>query len=549
MSTGATTVPACCIAAAKRGRCTVSRTVMHRCPTRSGSPCCYPTIGQPSSLACGRRSPSITRQPPSSNRYHHPLEGIRHIETRSRIEYDETGQPVGSVGVAIDVTERRAAEARISHLAHHDPLTDLPNRSLFRIRLDEALARARRGQAFAVLCLDLDHFKYVNDTLGHPIGDALLQAVTRRLRIAVRPTDTVARLGGDEFAIIQSDRARAADTTSLAARVIAAIAAPFDIEGHRIVIGTSIGISTAPDDALDADELLRNADMALYSAKGEERGRYRFFEPEMDMRMQARRALELDLRHALEDDAFELYYQPVIGIADSAVLGMEALLRWRHPGRGVVTPDRFIPLAEAIGLIVPIGDWVLRRACSDAMCWPGKLRVGVNVSAVQFASRTLVDSVAAALLASGLEPWRLELEITESAMLNDTEANLETLHRLRALGVRVAMDDFGTGYSSLSYLLRFPFDKVKIDRAFVTNLGRSRESAAIVGAVIGLCASLEMTTTAEGVETAGQLKALARIGCTEAQGFYFSPARPAAEIPGIIRSLSRNATALIEAAE
>jgi diguanylate cyclase (GGDEF)-like protein/PAS domain S-box-containing protein len=482
-------------------------------------------------------------------RFHHPTDGIRHIETRARIEYDETGRPIGSVGVGIDVTDRRAAEARIAHLAHHDPLTDLPNRSLFRVRLDDALARSRLRGSFAVLCVDLDHFKFVNDTLGHPVGDALLCAVTTRLLASVRPTDTVARLGGDEFAIIQADGAGPANTASMAERIIAAIAAPFDIEGHHIVIGASIGIAAAPGDAQDADTLLRNADMALYAAKSGDRGHYRFFETEMDIRAQARRTLEIDLRIALETEAFELFYQPLIGIADGTVRGFEALLRWHHPTRGLVQPDRFIPLAESIGLIVPIGDWALRRACRDAVRWPGAPRVAVNVSAVQFASQTLVESVAAALRESGLDPGRLEVEITESAMLNETEANLDTLHRLRALGVRIAMDDFGTGYSSLGYLLRFPFDKVKIDRAFIANLGQSRASAAIVGAVIGLCASLDMTTTAEGVETAAQLAALARIGCTEVQGFYFSPARPAAEIPALIATLTRNAEALLEAAD
>jgi diguanylate cyclase (GGDEF)-like protein/PAS domain S-box-containing protein len=472
-------------------------------------------------------------------RYNHPTEGIRHVETRSSIEYDEAGRPTESIGVMIDVTDRRAAEARIAHLAHHDSLTDLPNRSLFHIRLDEALARARRGEAFALFCLDLDHFKFVNDTLGHPVGDALLKAVTQRLQILVRPTDTVARLGGDEFAILQSDLEQAADATALAGRIIAAIAAPFDIEGHHIVIGISVGVSLAPADGMDADQLLRNADMALYAAKAADRGCLRFFEPEMDMLMQARRALELDLRRALDTKAFELFYQPVIAVSDGTLRGLEALLRWRHPTRGLVAPDRFIPLAEAVGLIVPIGEWVLHHACAAAAAWPGAPRVAVNVSAVQFGSKTLVDNVAAALRESGLDPERLELEITETALLQDTEANLETLHRLRALGVRIAMDDFGTGYSSLSYLLRFPFTKVKIDRAFIANLGHARESSAIVGAVIGLCTSLNMSTSAEGVESASQLAELARIGCSEAQGHFVSPACPADEIPAVIERLAR----------
>jgi diguanylate cyclase (GGDEF)-like protein/PAS domain S-box-containing protein len=474
----------------------------------------------------------------------HSTDGVRHIETRCRITYDAAGKPASSIGVAIDVTERRMAEVRIRHLAHYDPLTELPNRSLFRLRLDEALARARRGERFALCCLDIDHFKDINDTLGHPVGDALLNAVSRRLTAAVRPTDTVARLGGDEFAIIQSDIAEPADAAALAERLITTVAAPFDIAGHRVVTGVSIGFSIAPDDGLDADRLLRNADMALYGAKGDGRGCYRYFEPEMDARMQARRALELDLREGLNSGAFELFYQPQVGVTTRLLHGFEALVRWRHPTRGLISPDRFISLAEAMGLIVPLGAWVLRSACAEAATWPGAPRVAVNVSAVQFASQSLVESVTAGLEESGLDPGRLELEITESALLNDTEANLTTLHRLKALGVGIAMDDFGTGYSSLSYLQRFPFDKVKIDRSFIADLGDSRKSAAIVGAVIELCTSLGMRTTAEGVETASQLAALARVGCTEAQGYYFSRPCSAAEIPALVQRLDREAKAM-----
>jgi diguanylate cyclase (GGDEF)-like protein/PAS domain S-box-containing protein len=467
-------------------------------------------------------------------RYHHPTEGIRHIETRLRVLYDETGRSTGSVGVIIDVTERRAAEAMIAHLAHHDPLTGLPNRTLFRTRLEQALERARRGERFAVLCLDLDRFKAANDTFGHAIGDALLRAVTERLNAAVRPTDTVARLGGDEFAIIQTQLDNPADSGVLARRIVEAIAQPFELSGHHVVIGTSIGIAVAPDDGLEADGLLRNADTALYGAKTGGRGGHRFFESEMDTRMQAQRTLELELRDALKNQALALLYQPTISVATGAVTGFEALLRWHHPTRGLVPPDRFIPVAEAIGLMVPIGDWALRVACAEATAWPGTPRVSVNIASSQFAHKGLVDSVAAALRLSGLAPNRLELEITEATMLTDAEANLATLHRLKALGVGIAMDDFGTGYSSLSHLQRFPFDKVKIDRTFIAGLGQSRASAAVVGSVIGLCTSLDMRTTAEGVETQDQFQALAAIGCDEAQGYFLSPPLPPADVPRLI---------------
>jgi diguanylate cyclase (GGDEF)-like protein len=474
-------------------------------------------------------------------RFLHPANGVRHIEARSRTAYDDAGHALYSVGVIIDVTERRQAEARIAHLAHHDPLTALPNRTLFGVRLDEAVARARRGENFALLCLDLDRFKEVNDSLGHPIGDALLQAVTERLNAAIRLTDTVARLGGDEFALIQTGLVHPADAITLGDRLVAALQTPFELQGHHIAIGVSIGIALAPDDGTDPELLLRRADMALYAAKAEGRGRHRLFEPHMDADLQARRSLELDLRQALERDNFELFYQPVVNVADRRVCGFEALLRWHHPTRGLVPPDRFIPLAENTGLLVPIGAWVLRQACAEAAGWSHDARIAVNLSAVQFTGAALVATVAAALRDSGLDPRRLELEITETTMLQDTEATLATLHDLKALGLTIAMDDFGTGCSSLGYLQRFPFDKVKIDRSFTSGLGTRQESTAIVRAVIDLCRSLDMRTTAEGVETASQFATLAKIGCDEAQGYFFSRPRPAREIPAMIGRIKQQA--------
>jgi diguanylate cyclase (GGDEF)-like protein len=432
-----------------------------------------------------------------------------------------------------DITDRRQVEARIVHMAHHDALTGLPNRVLFHDRLTEAMARSRRGEPFAVLCLDLDHFKAVNDTLGHPVGDALLREVTRRLDSQIRETDTIARLGGDEFAIVQSSVDQPQDATMLATRLIETLGAPYDLDGHQVIVGTSIGIAVVPGDGDDPDQLLKNADLALYRAKADGRGCYRFFEPDMDERMQARRTLELDLRRALVEEEFEVFYQPLVNLKTRALTGFEALLRWIHPQRGLVSPADFVPLAEEIGLIVPLGEWVLRRACADAAGWPGAPKVAVNLSPVQFGSRTLVEDVAAALAASGLDPARLELEITETVMLADTDAVLVILHRLRDLGIGIAMDDFGTGYSSLSYLRRFPFSKVKIDQSFVQGLGQGGDCDTIIAAVADLCKQLGMITTAEGVETEDQLARLAAGNCTEVQGYLFSKPRPANEVAAL----------------
>ncbi len=469
---------------------------------------------------------------------------VRHIQARSRVEYGLDGTPLRALGVVIDVTEQREAEARIAHIAHHDALTGLPNRVLFGKGVETFVARARegdgQGHGFAMLCLDLDRFKEVNDTLGHQAGDALLCEVSRRLQNSLRKTDLLARLGGDEFAIVAACNERHQDIGHLAERLVRVLSVPFEIKGQTVIVGTSIGIALAPDDGLDGDTLLRSADLALYRAKAEGRGRCLFFRPEMNAQSQLRRKLELDLRRALAHDEFELFYQPIVDIRSLRVSGFEALLRWRDPERGLISPDKFIPLAEEIGLIVPIGEWVLGQACREAASWPGG-KIAVNLSPAQFASRSLVDAVAGALRRSGLSAARLELEITETVMLQDTEETLATLHRLKSLGVRIAMDDFGTGYSSLSYLQRFPFDKVKIDRCFIQQLGVSRQSEPIVRAVVSLCVGLDMVTTAEGVETEEQLSRLAEAGCQEAQGYLFSKPRPAAEIAEIIERIEQPA--------
>jgi diguanylate cyclase (GGDEF)-like protein/PAS domain S-box-containing protein len=443
----------------------------------------------------------------------------------------------GWVATFEDITEWQRAQAQITHMARHDALTNLPNRTLFREQLEQALRLAKRGNKLAVLCLDLDHFKDINDSLGHPIGDALLMEVGRRLASCIREGDTVSRLGGDEFAIVQlcgSDDANPA--VLLASRIVEEISAPYDVGGHQLVIGVSVGISLAPDDGRNPDELLKKADLALYRAKADGRGTYRFFEAGMDARAQARRLLELDMRAALPRGEFEMHYQPIRDVAAETIVACEALVRWRHPMRGLIPPGNFIPLAEETGLIIQIGEWVLRTACRDAAAWPNDIGVAVNLSPVQFKNPNLVLQVMNALAQSGLPAHRLELEITESVLLQNSEATLLTLHALRGNGVRISLDDFGTGYSSLSYLRSFPFDKIKIDRSFVEDVTSREDSLAIVRAVAGLGRSLGIATTAEGVETIAQLDVLRREGCTQAQGYLFSKPCPVAEVRRLFTS-------------
>jgi diguanylate cyclase (GGDEF)-like protein len=451
-------------------------------------------------------------------------------------------QPVhggGWVETHEDITVRQQAEESIAFMARHDALTRLPNRVLFRERMEQAIAMAGRGTEFAVICFDLDNFKQVNDTLGHPVGDGLLVAVSDRLRTCVREVDTLARLGGDEFAIIQVGVRQPNDAESLANRIIAAFREPFDVDGHQVMAGASIGVTIAPGDSVSYETLMRDADIALYLAKTEGRGTVRFFEPEMDARIHIRRMLELDLRNAIARNEFELYYQPLVSLITNKIIGFEALLRWHHPVRGLVSPLDFIPVAEETGMIVAIGEWALRTACVEAATWPDDLSVAVNLSAVQFKQGDIIATVEAALALSGLRPKRLELEITESVFLRDTVGTLAALHRLRAMGIGVALDDFGTGYSSLSYLHSFPFNKIKIDQSFVRDLLTNKESLSIVRAVTGLGKSLGIKTIAEGVETLEQLNRLRDKGCTEAQGYFFSRPRPAGELPLLIKRLQQ----------
>ena len=455
------------------------------------------------------------------------------IETNDGRSIQIINEPLadgGWVATHEDVTERRHAEERITHLAHYDALTDLPNRALFRERLKQELTHIASGQQLAVLYIDIDEFKSVNNSLGHMIGDELLKSVAVSLGRCIGDADFVARLGGDEFAIVQTAVKTEADVTDLVACVFDAIRAPYECLGHQVATDASIGIALAPQHGADLDQILKNADLAMYAAKAAGRRTYRFFEPAMDAQVKARRILEMDLRQAIADEALEVYYQPCVSLQDNRINGCEALVRWRHAERGMISPAEFIPIAEETGLINQLGEWVLATACAEATTWPDAIRLAVNVSPVQFRSGTLALKIVAALSESGLPANRLELEITEAVLIRDDDAALEILHQLRAIGVRIALDDFGTGYSSLSYLQRFPFDKIKIDRCFVDDIAEPSGSSGIVRAVVNIAAERHMTTTAEGVETQQQQELLRALGCTEMQGYLFSRPKPAAEI-------------------
>jgi len=441
-----------------------------------------------------------------------------------------------------DLRDRRRAEAEIKFLAFSDPLTGLPNRRQFSERLDQQVRSAKTSKApFAMLALDLDRFKYVNDTLGHGVGDKLLMKVSQRLKHCLRDNDIVARLGGDEFSILisNSDLPRAA--SRIARRVVELLSRPFIFDGHVINIGTSVGITHYPWDAETAEDLVKNADLALYRAKNNGRGTVAFFEREMDLEMQQRRALELDLHTAVARQDFTLHYQPLQTIKDDRIVSFEALIRWRHAEKGLIGPSDFIPVAEETGLIVAIGEWVLQEACTQAVQWPAEISVAVNLSPVQFRSPRLLDAVRSALDKSGLAATRLELEITEAVLLQNSQETLATLRKLRDLGVSISMDDFGTGYSSLNYLRSFPFNKIKIDRTFISELGENVESDAIVRTIISLGQSLGITTTAEGVETAEQRLALSIQGCDQMQGFLLSRPLPHSELSGLFEVRNREA--------
>jgi diguanylate cyclase (GGDEF)-like protein len=434
-----------------------------------------------------------------------------------------------------EIADREELQARSQYLAYHDSLTGLGNRLLFKEQLDEALKDVSvTPHPLAVLFLDLDGFKAVNDTLGHSVGDLLLKSIAAKLRDLLPSTDRIARLGGDEFAILQMSSPQPTSSTSLAEQIIEIVAQPHNIDGHDVTVGASIGIAIARPGQMSTENLLKSADLAMYSAKSEGRGTYRIFDPQMDAIVQTRRSLERDMRTSLAQGGFELYYQPLVNLQTKRVTAFEALMRWNHKDRGAVPPSEFIPVAEDIGLIIQLGEWALRLACMEAVDWPDDIRVCVNLSPLQFSKGNLVSTVVSALASSGLSATRLELEITESVLLEKSERNIAILNQMRELGVRISMDDFGTGYSSIGYLRSFPFDKIKIDQSFVRDLLVDEGSLAIVRAIAGLGVSFGMTTTAEGVETEEQMRCLNLEGCVEVQGYFYSKPVPTSEIAGVL---------------
>jgi diguanylate cyclase (GGDEF)-like protein/PAS domain S-box-containing protein len=462
-----------------------------------------------------------------------PHDGTHILTTKKLAIRGENGEPQYLLGLSEDITERKRAEDRVAYLAHHDPLTDLPNRAAFNEQLSFARERALAADAaFAVLCLDIDRFKEVNDVFGHAAGDALLREVAKRLATAAEGA-FLARLGADEFALISSEGAQPASAAALARRVQSAVTGELDIEGYRRRAELSIGVAIFPTDGADSATLLANAGAALDRAKEEGRGAIHFFAAAMDLELRERRALQHDLQSAIARDELTLHYQPQARV-EGEIVGFEALARWQHPTRGAVPPSTFIPLAEESGLIVPISEWILRTACREAAAWPRPLQIAVNLSPVQFRHGDVAGLVHTVLLETGLSPDRLELEVTEGVLIDDFSRAVSILRRLKSLGVRIAMDDFGTAYSSLSYLQSFPFDKIKIDQAFISNVERNRQSAAIARAVIALARVLGLPVLAEGVETKEQLAFLAREGCDEVQGYLIGRPRPIAEYAALV---------------
>jgi diguanylate cyclase (GGDEF)-like protein/PAS domain S-box-containing protein len=447
---------------------------------------------------------------------------------------------VASVLVAvIDITDRKLTEFRVTHMSRHDVLTNLPNRVLLSEHMQEALAGVAKGDSAAVLFLDLDKFKVVNDTLGHSAGDSLLKEVARRLYRCVRKTDTVARLGGDEFAVLLAGACPPAEISRICERILEEMQAPILLAGKEISIGVSIGIATAPADAMTPEELFRCSDLAMYAAKDEGRGKYRFFKKAMDEKARARASLESALSLAIGREELELHYQPLVSLETGAITCMEALVRWRHPTRGLVPPSEFIPVAEETGMIVALGEVVLRRACADAAAWPAGVKVAVNVSALELESPGFFNRVVTTLDATGLSPRSLEIEVTETAVMSNIQRSIALLKDIRALGVDIAMDDFGTGYSSLSFLRTAPFDKLKIDRAFIRDSSASADGREILAAIVSLARTLGMSTTAEGVETVEQREIARALGCTELQGYLFSPPKPLGELKALLDASAR----------